>query len=232
MNILILGCSFGVPGQYPGCVVEDHTEHQLRKLGHTVYNCSQCAGSNASSLARAKKFLAGEAVLCPEVRYNPVDPEGPTQILKESFNVDWIVWFHTELTRDSAYLNKTMHGAMKLVYAQYFDFANSLGAKLAVIGGAGPVHPSLFDYGQPDFCIPSWFNEILNLDLPQIQTLSQLDMVDKMQCCGIREKLHILNQHAVIRKALEDSEDFPDNYHPGNRPHKELAKRLHQTFSG
>ena len=230
MNILILGCSFGVPGQYPGCVVEDHTEHQLRKLGHTVYNCSQCAGSNASSLVRAKKFLAGEPVFCPEVQYKSVDTVGPTQILQTPFKVDWVVWFHTELSRDSVYLKKTMHGAMKLVYAQYFDFVNSLGAKLAVIGGAGPVHPSLFEYGQPDFCIPSWFNEILNLDLPQIQTLSQLDMVDKMQGCGVREKLHILNQHAVIRKALEDSEDFPDNYHPGNRPHKELAKRLHQTF--
>ena len=52
-----------------------------------------------------------------------------------------------------------------------------------------------------------------------------------MQGCGLIEKLNILEQHAIIRKALEDSEDFPDNYHPGNRPHRELAKRLHQTFT-
>ena len=231
MNILILGCSFGVPGQYPGCVPEDHTEHQLRKLGHTVYNCSQCAGSNVNSLARAKKFLNGEPILCPETLYNPVTLIGPTQILEKSFKVDWVVWFHTELMRDAVDLNIPMYNAMKLVYTQYFDFVNSLGAKLAVIGGAGPTHPTLFDYGQPDFCIPSWFNEILNLDLPQIQTLSRLDIVEKMQGCGLIEKLNILEQHAIIRKALEDSEDFPDNYHPGNRPHRELAKRLHQTFT-
>jgi hypothetical protein len=121
--------------------------------------------------------------------------------------------------------------SVELQYYQYFDFVNSLGAKLAIIGGAGPIHPALFNYGRPDFSIPSWFNEILNLDLPQIQTLSQLDMVEKMQNCGIPEKLNILEQHAIIRKALEDSEDFPDNYHPGNRPHKELAKRLDQIFS-
>ena len=112
-------------------MVEDHTEHQLRKLGHTVYNCSQCAGSNASSLARAKKFLAGEPVFCPEVQYKSVDTVGPTQILQTPFKVDWVVWFHTELSRDSVYLNRMpMHHAMKLVYAQYFDFVIAWGQNL------------------------------------------------------------------------------------------------------
>ena len=229
MNILILGCSFGVPGQYPGCVPEDHTERQLKKLGHTVYNCSQCAGSNINSLTRAKKFLAGETILCPEV--NAFKITGPTQTLQESFDVDWVVWFHTELMRDAVELDTSMDYAMQLVYTQYFDFVNELGAKLAVIGGAGPVHPSLFDHGSPDFCISSWFNEILKLDLPQIQTLSQLDVIEKLQDIGIATKINMLEQHAIIRKALEDSDDFPDNYHPGNRPHRELAKRLHQIFT-
>jgi len=200
-------------------------------LGHTVYNCSQCAGSNINSLTRAKKFLAGEPILLPDILYDPTNLCGPTQILKKSFDVDWIVWFHTELMRDAYDLRLPMHSAMELVYTQYFDFVNSLGAKLAIIGGAGPIHPALFNYGQPDFSIISWFNEILNLDLPQIQTLSRLDIVEKMQDIGVGEKLKILQQHAVIRQALEDSEDFPDNYHPGNGPHRELTKRLHQIFT-
>jgi hypothetical protein len=230
MNILILGCSFGVPGQYPGCFIEDHTEHQLRQLGHKVYNCSQCGGSNMNSLTRAKKFLSGESILLPEV--HPLSTSGPTQTLNEPFEVDWIVWFHTELTRDDhVFFNGLPLKKMaELTYTEYFDFAKSLGAKVAVIGGAGPVHPLLFDYGTPDFCIPSWFNEILQLDLPQIQTLSQLNMVEKMQGIGVKDKLEILEQHSIIRKALEDSEDFPDNYHPGGRPHKELAARLHEVF--
>lgn len=227
MNVLILGCSFGVPGQYPGCIVEDHTEHQLRKLGHKVYNCSQVAGSNLNSLRRAKKFLSGESILRPEIRQHDIN--GPTQTLSESFEVDWIVWFHTELTRDCT-PSMPLTKIIESTYTQYFDFAKSLGAKLAVIGGAGPIHPTLFDYGSPDFCIPSWFNEILQLDLPQIQTLSQLDMIEKMQHIGVEDKLKILEQHSIIRTALENSEDFPDNYHPGGHPHKELATRLHEVF--
>jgi hypothetical protein len=229
MNILILGCSFGVPGQYPGCIIKDHTEHQLKQLGHKVYNCSQRGGSNMNSLTRAKKFLSGESILLPNIRSQITS--GPTQTLNESFDVDWIVWFHTELIRDKIFLGEfNLKKTIELTYTEYFNFAKNLGAKLAVIGGAGPVHPMLFDHGTPDFCIPSWFNEILQLDLPQIQTLSQLDMVEKMQGIGVEDKLKILEQHSVIRTALEDSEDFPDNYHPGGRPHKELAARLHEVF--
>jgi hypothetical protein len=232
MNILILGCSFGVPAhgtiRNPPYMLENHTEHQLRKLGHKVYNCSQCGGSNMSSLIRARKFLSGEPILRPEIYFQ--NTTGPTQILNESFKVDWVVWFHTELTRDMIFLKKDLTETIKSVYTQYFDFVKNLEAKLSVIGGAGPVHPTLFNYGQPDFCITSWFNEILRLDLPLIQTLSQLDMIEKMQSIGVAEKLKILEQHSMIRKALEDSNDFPDNYHPGDRPHKELATRLHEVF--
>jgi len=181
-------------------------------------------------LIRAKKFLAGEAILLPNILCNQTDVQGPTQTLQESFKVDWVVWFHTELVRDASDLKTSLNDVMHFVYPQYFDFVKSLGAKLAVIGGAGPVHPCLFDYGQPDFCIPSWFNEILNLDLPQIQTLSRLDFVEKLQSVGVKSKLELLEQHETIRRALESSEDFPDNYHPGDRPHIALAKKLHQIF--
>jgi hypothetical protein len=43
MNILILGCSFGVPDN--GCPAEFHTENQLKILGHTVYNCARQGAS-------------------------------------------------------------------------------------------------------------------------------------------------------------------------------------------
>jgi hypothetical protein len=232
MNILIMGCSFGVPAQYPNCIATDHSEHQLRSFGHTVYNVSQCGGGNINSLIRAKKFLAGESIVCPQVPVNKPDEFEPHQTLVESFEVDWIVWFHTELIRDCPDLEvNSINRVSHVVYSQYFNFAKSLNAKLAVIGGAGPVHPVLYTYGNPDFCIDSWFNEILNLDLPQIQTLSKPDMIDQLQGIGRQSKLNILEQHLTILKALDDSEYFPDNYNPGNRPHRELAIRLHKRFA-
>jgi hypothetical protein len=214
MNILILGCSFGVPDN--GCPAEFHTENQLKILGHTVYNCARQGASNLASLKIAKEFCNNTAL-----------------------KIDWIVWFHTELIRDYSDLHIELQGTdqfsftdqAKIVYNRYAEFANTIQAKVAVIGGAGPVHPSLYSYITPDFCIPSWFNEILNLNLPQIQTLSRLDIIEKMQSIGKQTKLEILQEHEEILNALEASEDFPDKYHPGARPHQKLAQRLHKIFT-
>jgi hypothetical protein len=213
MNILILGCSFGVPGA--GCPAEFHTENQLRLLGHKVINCARSGSSNLESLSIAKEI---------------------SELL--SSRIDWIVWFHTELLRDFrdiAILSKntecsSVDKAAAVVYNEYKKFVETTKAKIAIIGGAGPVHPSLYSYITPDFCIPSWFNQILNLNLPQIQTLSRLDIVEKMQSVGNLTKLEILEDHEEILNALEASSDFPDNYHPGPRPHQELAQTLHKIF--
>jgi len=230
-----MGCSFGVPGQYPDCVVTDHTEHQLRSFGHNVHNVSQCAGSNINSLIRAKKFLSGESIVCPHVHEAKSDDSSPRQVLTEPFKVDWIVWFHTELARDLYDLKRpgmTIDQVSCVVYSQYFDFVKSLEAKLAVIGGAGPVHPMLYKFGNPEFCIDSWINKILNLNLPQIQTLSKPEMINQLNGnAKLDLKLKVIDQHLIILKALEGSEDFPDNYHPGGRPHQDLANLLHKRFT-
>lgn len=213
MNILILGCSFGVPEMVSPA--ESHTENQLGLLGHLVYNCAGSGFSNLESLSMAKEFYK-----------------------KTPIKIDWVVWFHTELIRDCSDLRFELAGRgdfsfeqqAEIVYSRYAEFISELDAKVAVIGGAGPVYPSLYNHILPNFCIPSWFNEILNLNLPQIQTLSRLDIVERLQGIGYGKKLEILEQHEEILNALESSEDFPDNYHPGPRPHIELAKRLHQVF--
>lgn len=209
MNILILGCSFGVPDN--GCPFESHTENQLKLQGHKVINCARSGSSNLESLAIAEKLL--ECI---------------------SYRVDWVIWFHTELIRDMSYMceytSLSFEATANLVYKNYSQFAKKHNAKLAVIGGAAPVYPTLFEYIQPDFCIPSWFNKILNLNLPQIQTLSRLDIIEGLQGIGPAGKLEILEQHEEILNALEASDDFPDNYHAGIRPHMELAKELHKAF--
>jgi preprotein translocase subunit Sss1 len=213
VNILILGCSFGVPDN--GCPAKFHTENQLKLLGYSVINCARPCSSNLESLTIAQTLLENK----------------PPKI-------DWIVWFHTELIRDVCFLSSniksfsliSLNEAAVTVYKEYKKIIQKTGAKIAIVGGAGPVHPLLYDYIRPDFCIPSWFNEILNLTLPQIQTLSRLDVIEEMQSIGSEMKLKILLQHEEILNALEASDDFPDNYHPGARPHIELTQRLHTIF--
>jgi len=210
MNICILGCSFGVPDN--GCPAEYHTENQLKLLGHRVYNFARRGSSNLESLAIAEKYFS-----------------------ITELKMDLIIWFHTELIRDSGFLEDNfipfdLNETMKVVYSNFQKFFTSQNCKIAIIGGAAPVHPFICNFIKPDFCIPSWFNKILNLDLPQIQTLSRLDYIESLQDIGMDKKLEILKQHEEILNALEQSQDFPDNYHPGPRPHMELAKELNEIF--
>ena len=74
MNILILGCSFGVPNYYdthPTGMKKHHTEFLLRDKGHVVHNCSQNAGSNLQTLERANTYLSGLPIVHPAYHQNP-----------------------------------------------------------------------------------------------------------------------------------------------------------------
>jgi hypothetical protein len=232
MNILILGCSFGVETGQP------HTETFLKNLGHSVYNCSQNAGSNINSFDRARSFLSGNPIAHPRTvahtnkhtDHNRTVAE--TIQLDHQIEVDWIIWFHTELVRDNIgpKIHNDFTGIANYVYSEFRKLKEDLNAKVAVIGGAGPIHPDFFKYVVPDFCITSWFNDILQLDVPQIQTLSNPKSIEIMNSIGTAKKIELLDQHLTIKKLLEDSPDFPDNYHPGERPHRELVNQLITKF--
>jgi hypothetical protein len=138
MNILILGCSFGVPNYYGGSptgMKEHHTEFLLRDKGHVVYNCSQNAGSNLQTLERAKKYLNGMAIVHPAYHQNPPTDQFVNQFIqcKNIKALDLIIWFHTELSRDGIHANT--------VYSKFTEFFSTHNAKVAVIGGAGDVLP-------------------------------------------------------------------------------------------
>jgi hypothetical protein len=229
MNILILGCSFGVDNGEP------HTETFLRDLGHNVYNCSQNGGSNINSFNRAKLFLSGEPIPHPRTFAGTNTFSEPSQNKNTPLTIqpclpisriDWIIWFHTELIRDSCELKRPIENTAHVVYRNFSKLASQINSKTAIIGGAGPILPLLHEYITPDYCIPSWFNKILKLNVPQIQTLSRPDIIKEMNSIGLEEKIKILDRHLEIKKLLEESPDFPDNYHPGAGPHKELVEDL------
>ena len=237
MNILILGCSFGVPN-YRGPGQHEHTEFRLRKLGYTVYNCSLNGGSNLRTIDLAESYLNGEGVILeprfvkrrtPGVDHteyiNPINPK-----------IDWVLWFHTELARDasdtelsSGAISHVLNTAAEKVYNTYAQFIKKLGARVAVIGGAGDVLPILYQHIQPDFCIPSWRNYIFKESLPSMNFLGKLEKLNLVQDTT-ENKMLLLQQHEFMRNKLANSNFFPDGYHPGAGPHSGLTEVLHRVF--
>ena len=252
MNILILGCSVGVPN-YAYRVIpkpptrqrwaeprnttptDAHTEFLLREHGYNVVNSSQNNSSNLNSLDRAQKLLAGKSVAHP--RHDPDGVERDTIKLEHPpGNIDWVIWFHTELARDASDtelarypITKLLNNTAEIVYRAYAQFIQELGAQVVVIGGAGDVLPSLYRYIQPTFCIPSWRSYIFKESLPSMNFLSRLEKF-KLIADTTENKMLMLQQQEIVRAKLAASDFFPDNNHPGEVPHRELAGLLHRVF--
>jgi hypothetical protein len=218
-NVLIIGDSWGVPNYPPahygdfdrvhiGDPPEIHTEFLLRTLGHTVVNCSINAKGNLSSILKGIEH----------VQSNPVD---------------WIVWFHTEMLRDSYLngLNKTYYKISELVesiseivYKKFQELKQISGARSIVIGGQAPVLDSFYKHTSADHVKRDWRGEILNREFPIVHSICTLDLLDSPYCTdSIEDKLRLLDQHKIILDAMSESSDFPDRCHPGQRPHAELC---------
>jgi hypothetical protein len=252
MNILMLGCSVGVPNYAYGIIPKKpirqrwagapnptpptaHTEFLLRNLGYNVVNSSQNNSSNLNSLDRARKLLAGESVAHP--RHDPDSGNRDTIKLEHPpGNIDWVIWFHTELIRDAsdADLNrypiaKMLDNAAEIVYSAYAKFIQELGAQVAVVGGAGDVLPAMYRHIQPTFCIPSWRSYIFKESLPSMNFLGRLEKF-KLMADTTENKMLMLQQQEIVRTKLAASDLFPDNNHPGAVPHRELAEVLHRVF--
>jgi len=230
MNVLILGCSFGVPNYIrpPGVPPEDHTEFILCDFGHNVINCAINGGSNLDSLKRACDFLSGKSIIHPAYKNQTLQGIADQPI-------DWIVWFHTELYRDFKNLpNKTNlyehdHASLaKMTYQAYKDFQRKINAKLAVVGGAGDLHKCFDEYFTPDFVIRKWKSEILGIDTTS-DLLWQQEYFDHSKD-SIEQKLKHIESNLDLLDLMNASDDFPDNIHPGSKPHRKLSEKLHKIF--
>jgi hypothetical protein len=218
MNILILGCSFGVPNYYgpPGVPAEHHIQFLLTNAGHIVHNCAKNNGSNLESVNRAKTYLSGGSIDHPA--YGSSE-----QVVGYTVAVDWFIWFHTEIYRDS-------DSDARKIYSRYAKFFAEHNSKIAVIGGAGDTYPCLTEYIQPDFYIPSWRKYLLGDDLPISNTLwTKTAIINGNQ--SKEEKINQIDSDLLIRKRLQQSEYFPDGSHPGTYPHLDLFSQLQKIFA-
>jgi len=223
MNILILGCSFGVPnyyGGFPTGMKEHHIEFLLRSRGHTVHNCSRNAGSNLHTLERAKEYLSGKPIVHPaSVKGYNNNSVYATQFVecKNIGPIDLVIWFHTEHTRDKE--------EPLLVYKEFAKFFSELNAKVVVIGGAGDVLPEFVNTYTPDFFIQSWRRLILKKDVPLSNTLSAANFIDASDL-SLAEKSKIVNSNLELLELVNQSPHFFDGVHPGAWPHQDLVNRL------
>jgi hypothetical protein len=222
MNILILGCSFGVPnyyGAHPTGMKEHHLEFLLRDRGHVVHNCSQNGGSNLTTLKRAKKYLSGLPIVHPAYHQNFSTDQFVNQFIecKNIETLDLIIWFHTEVSRDSVDFN--------VVYKKFAKFFSKSNAKVVVIGGAGDVLPEFLTMYTPDFFIQSWRRLILGNDVPLSNTLSNASAIDNANLT-LREKFKIVEDNLILLELSKKSPHFFDESHPGEWPHQDLMVRL------
>ena len=222
MNILILGCSFGVPNYYGGSLTgmkEHHTEFLLQNRGHVVHNCSQNAGGNLNTLERANKYLGGLPIVHPACVIGDANNLYQNQFIecKNIEPLDLIIWFHTELSRDGIYANT--------VYAKFAEFFSTQNTKVAVIGGAGDVLPEFLTMWTPDFFIPSWRRLILGKDVPLSNTLSAAEAIHNSSLPST-EKLKIVEDNLTLIELVKQSPHFFDGCHPGEWPHRDLVNRM------
>lgn len=228
MNFLLLGCSFAVPNYYgaPGDPPETHTEYLLRSHGHTVMNCGKNNGSSLESLDRAKKYLAGELISHPAiVSQNGVIAKKkpstvPWNIKKDPTvtDIDWIVWFQCDYLRD--FKNVPSSGTNRIetvarhTYHEYKKFAESLGSKLALIGGPMDLLPIWPEYFTPNFVIPSWNSAILGIS-PESYNIHDPEF-----------EISFMDRQLYLQSLKTNNTHFPDGSHPGAVAHANLVEKL------
>ena len=228
MNFLLLGCSWAVPNYYmgPGDPPETHTEFILRSRGHTVMNCGKNSGSNLESLDRAKKYLAGEQISHPAiVSHNGIvnrkKPSSiPWNIKKDPgmTNIDWVLWFQTDYLRD--FKNVPSSGTNRIetiarhTFQEYKKFVESLGSKLALIGGQMDFFPVYQEYFTPDFVVPSWTSSILGIS-PEYHKIDNSEF-----------EIQFMERQLYWQTLKTNSLHFPDGSHPGAVAHADLVETL------
>lgn len=233
MNILFVGCSYGVPNYFgsPGVAPEYHTEYLLRKMGYTVHNCAGNGSSNLDAFDRLEEYVAGRPISDPANRGFEI------QLDNNDTRFDWVVWFHTEILRD--YLTANCNGskintAIELLYhktyKRFFEISNRLNLKTAVIGGCSEVSPIIYEYGNPTFVIHNWISRLLGQRLPTTHLLSQFSVVEDSPDTIEDKHLFINNSEEIMSKIRGRPDLFPDRGHPGIGPHRDLSEQLDRLF--
>ena len=236
MNILIAGDSYGVPnydyfcsgdGSHP----DTHISFLLQQRGHTVHNVSINGGCPLQTLGRIQEYMQGVTIqgMAGGNKYTPLEIT-----LDSHVEIDLLIWFQTGLLRDLDNVQVNIADAnnhiANLAYQRLSNIVEELDCQLAVIGGAGTVLTQITDYVTPDYLLPDWKSEILQQDVPHVQSLGALDKLDAYaEKYGHSDFMDaLLSDHEQLQSAMTDSDLFPDDSHPGDVSHAILMQLLNR----
>ena len=200
MNIMLAGDSWGVPNYHgePGVPPEYHLQYLLQDAGHHVVNTATNGCGNFEAFEKIHKLHTGE-------------------------NFDYLIWFHTSPYRD--YMPDPRQPKKEYDPVEYYSKINSLieevvsqyNVKFIAIGGCTALSKHISkDYFH--YYIRDWKAEIVGMQLPEAPWWGcmQYNIDDIDQARDAKYMVDI----------IANSDDFPDNGHPGIKPHAELFQRL------
>lgn len=226
MNILLMGCSWGVPNYFgpPGDEPETHTEYLLKNLGHKVLNCSINGGSNLSSLHRVNEYFIEKK----KIAHPTANPKFQEINYDPNFIVDKVIWFHTDPGRDAGIINRfnksietQLEEICRITYKKVAETFNQLKiTNIIVIGGCADVHPCITDYMKLKFLLPSWQQELIGKSARTWNMETGLPNPADEDISIIEKSLHAVYTLDKKRNI------FPDGAHPGKTAHKQLIENL------
>lgn len=234
-SFLIIGDSWGVgewerPNRVFSPIPNTGIDYYLRSLGHTVTNISAGKAGNFSQLRHGHRTLKNES------------------------NYDYIIWFHTEPIRDieEVIVNNPPEGqkyypefsmenfndSIRYINQENYRYAqnisNEYNIPFIVIGGQGSVDSIIQEFTFAQHVIPSWLQELLNLDFTPSTTLLfswqrfkyVLTHYEIKERYFILENEQALDQANIIMDLCTASDLFPDNIHPSRKCFEQLAHRI------
>lgn len=228
-NILILGDTWGITPchiWHQDKTVSEWFEFQFMKKGHAVSNRSWGGNSNNYQLTQAEVYL------------------GATRGTERE--IDLIIWFHSELTRDltppivkkipAIGYDAAMELTADLIYGQVVDMkARYPNTQWAIMGGHAPLLASkkhLLDWAE--FRIDNLRAKIAGQDIPESQAFEFLEKWkgSLWDYEGITDD--IIERESsiaeIIKLATQDTSKFYNQKHPALEPMKFLAHEIMNHF--
>lgn len=239
MNILMLGCSYGVPDlipepdppfDQPTATVTNHIEYFLSKH-HTVFNVSVNGSSNWQAIQRANEFVDGEEVHDIAIRETRRDIKCEVIQMPSGINIDYVIWLCTSLLRDKHIievptLDQRIADLQDITYNEMKKLMQKIPtAKLIAVGGCGPIDETELRKVLPvHYCIPDWRAELLGIEYTEyLSGGSKTNLDGCTSDPGLPD--HIKMAETIIH-LMSVNDAFPDGCHPGASAHRDLSERI------